>query len=67
MNNRYTELVIAPLISNGKLKTPLIAGNSDRLKTKTISSQSVILYNGRFNDYSERKYTQASGNGRHPI
>ena len=47
------------------MKTPLIAGNSDHIMVKTISSQDSNI-RVRFNDYPVREYTQASGNGENP-
>jgi len=37
-----------------------LLGNPER----TISSQ--VLKEGRFNDYSERKYSQVAGSAEHP-
>lgn len=45
-------------------QTLWIAGNSDRLKTKTISSEDRKV---TFNDYLEREYNQVIGSGGHPI
>ena len=45
------------------MQTLLIAGTSDRVMPKTISSQASIIYRRRFNDYPKREYTQVSGNG----
>lgn len=54
-----------PVRSNVHVQTYRIAGNP-YAKARAISSQALLVQQGRFNDYPGGEYTQARGSGRCP-
>lgn len=54
-----------PVRSNVHVQTYRIAGNP-YVKARAISSQALLVQQGRFNDYPGGEYTQARGSGRCP-
>ena len=54
-----------PVRSNEHVQTYRIAGNP-YAKARAISSQALLVQQGRFNDYPGGEYTQARGSGRCP-